>query len=65
MSKSATLTKIVRKSWEKDRKSSPIFSKGEYFCQNSRIIQNIIGFNQYVLMIDLIGMFTLKCVGFI
>jgi len=27
-----TLTKIVRKSWEKDRHFSPIFSKWEYFC---------------------------------
>jgi len=32
-----TLTKIMRKSWEKDRKISQIFSKWEYFCQNWRI----------------------------
>jgi len=34
-----TLTEIVRKSWEKDRKFSPIFSKWECFCQNWRIIR--------------------------
>jgi len=33
-----TLTIIVRKSWEKDWKFSPIFSTWEYFCQNWPII---------------------------
>jgi len=34
-----TLTKIVRKSWEKDRKPSPTLPKWEYFCQNWWIIR--------------------------
>jgi len=34
-----TLIEIVRKSWEKDRGFSPVFSRWECFCQNWRIIR--------------------------
>jgi len=36
---SHTLTKIIGKFGEKDRKVSPIVSKWEYFCQNWQIIR--------------------------
>jgi len=40
---SLTLTQILRKSWEKDRKISPIFSKikWECFCQNWRSMRKL------------------------
>jgi len=68
------LTKIIRKIEEKDKKSSPTFSKWEYFCQNWRIIrqfwqkyshlektgEHFPSFSQHFLMIFVSVVHTIK-----